>query len=267
MNVNRQGKIIAIYNPCERIRTGCSTTAIALATTLSWYGHRKTFLTSYCLNNQLCEYIKSDITILHTLDDLRVKGVEVKPSDQKMLESAINDKLTCIGNQILATNINTSDSNFLYQFIRNLRQENDFSIIDLGHIQEQTILDEADIIICLIPYDEDLVRTVKENNCYFTRTNTLIVFNNVYKQLLDEVKTFANSINLTKYMCLTGDVNIYYNTTISKSLYSYLVENIRSKDRYINDLLDLSYEVLKTCDMDLDMEMKESFLKKIFRTG
>ena len=265
--MNRQGKIIAIYNPCERIRIGCSTTAIALATTLSWYGHRKTFLTSYCMDNQLCEYIKTDIQISHTLDDLRIKGIDVKPQDQQMLESSINDKLTCIGNQVLAANINTNDSNFLYQFMKNLRQVNDFSIIDLGHVQESTILNEADLVICLVPYDEDLVKAMIQDNSYLKKENTIIVFNNVFKALVNEVNKFANSINLSKYMCLIGDVNIYYNTTISKSLYSYLVENIKEKDQYISELLDLTYEILKTCDTDLDMDMKKSFFKKIFKTG
>lgn len=261
-----QGTSITLWNPFVN-RTGCTTISIALGIALSWYGHKRTFLTNLAQDKKLEQYVGNDINIRYTLDELKARGEDISFEDMQILSTKINDKLNCIGNYLLSSNIESQDDFFIKNCMDIWKENYDFTLTDLSNKTNDTVIENTDILLILAPFDKKFLDKMHEDSIlssYMKQPNTIIVFNNVFSSLSKEVDKVANEYGIENYICISSDVNVFYYSTIEHSLYTYITDNFNKKDPFISSILDLAFEILKISDKTLDIK-NESFFSKLFK--
>jgi hypothetical protein len=260
------GKLIVIWNPIQA-ELGASSLSISLGTILTKYDFKRTLLMNYSHDLDMERYIEGDVDVAYSLDDLKVLR-SMTFDVLKMYVTSINDKLDILGGYKLPKDMVEGNKNYSLYCIEVALQKYDYVVVDISNRFRTKILDRADIIISLLPFDRFKLDKLTSSDVlpYVKKDNTICVFNKLPLGLEDELKILRN-YNIKEYLYLPVDSNIHFYSVIKPRLYSYLVDNIRSRDPYIEQVKELNHLVQGKTDPDLYNldESKSSKLSSILR--
>lgn len=255
-----KGKLVVVWNGVEH-PTGSTTVAVALATALSWTAFKKVLIMSINNTSDVSEYIKDDIVVKHSLDNLVFLGDSMTKHSIKMHSTSVNEKLDMIKGYQLDSAQNENSKVFEGNLIDKALEDYEYLVVDLSNNQDEEILKRADMVLTLLPFNNMLLETLSNDTGttrefmiateYINGDNAVCIFNNIPEQLTKELaKNIKNNkqVPIGKFNCLVSDPNILYYSCIKNSLYGYIVDNLKLKDTYIQNLLEIMTVVLENCD-------------------
>ena len=261
------GKIIVTYNG-GNLKSGSTTMAISLATGLSFWGNQKILLINHSLDTKMEQYMKN-VDFKYTLDYLNVFQGE-----EEHLFVNINTKMDAVGNFEIVENFSNKQIPLrIHGFLSKMKSKYDFVIVDTTKKHLKHYKEIVDLFLPVIELDrycmeEYLQKSSLVAPCDFydrNQENIICIINKMHLGLRNEkcVEDILKRYHLGTYRPVVSDANIFYQTHFG-CLYQYFIESVNKDDLYINDVLDICFELMKKFDTTLNMEPEKSrFGKKL----
>lgn len=254
------GKAIAIYNPILN-SVGSTTTSISLSGIFSWYALKKTLILDLTESADLEKHI--NISTKYTLDFLRSYDEKLDCEVIQMHSTSLNHKLDIIGGYTLDKSIIGDVKNFEILLIEEAKKKYDYVIVDLSNTYKDYILEKADYILPILPFDAIQLDRLEKREF---KGKEICIFSRIAEELEEEIQGIALQYKIDNYVWLPLDADIQYYSGISKNLYKYIEENINSRNTYMDQVKEINYEILKRDFPDAYEENTYSW-KDIFRMG
>lgn len=238
----KKGKLITVWNPVEH-KMGATTTAIGIATALSWMAYKKTLLTSIVPDGKLELYLSENAKLKYSLDHLKIFQDKVSLKEIQLHTTAINNKLDVIGGYRLDKDLVDNNENFTMTFIDEALKEYDYLVIDLSNKSSKKILEKSDLVLALVPFEiETLKELYKGEFREFIKEDKVIqIFNKLPLGLETELESVLTQYGVREYRFLPVNKYVHYTTAISYTFYDFLVENLnKTKQIYMEELGDLA---------------------------
>ncbi|HBY19500.1 MAG: hypothetical protein A2Y24_03615 [Clostridiales bacterium GWE2_32_10] len=254
--MNKQGRIIVVYGSCLH-GAGASTVAFSLGVVIQQVTSKKVLVVN--LDNEMScleRFIEGDIEIKHSLDNIKIYEENLKPEVIENHSDIINENLYLISK----SKKGKTSNEFVDKLIQSGKRKFDFIVIDAGNSPNEKLLQGADIKMHISEYNKlilsDVVNKVKNDD-------TIIVFNKFPLEYSSEM-TIANVVkkyNITNEIFIINyDVDMFTDACERRSLYSFIIKNIGSKNLFINNMLEIALHVASKCKVKLQTKYERKGL-------
>lgn len=231
------GQIISIRN--SSILAGSTTTSISLATGLSYWALKKILLINLTDNKDLEKYLKK-FDFKFSLDYIDTFHDDYNDK-YKIAVSSVSDKLDILGGFNDYGNIEIK-KNTLIQMLTAIKHNYDFIILDASNNQDETILDIVDKDIVM--FKPSILENV--NTDLNLSEKSIIIFNGIYDKMKPLIMEKCESyFPGCKMFLIDNDADVFYQTNLGFNLYEYLINNMKSTDIYVNDILEICFDLLE----------------------
>lgn len=249
------GKLIIIWNPIQS-NMGATTVSIGLASALAWFTLKDTLLTSISGDESLELYIKEDVKIKYTLDNLKIFQDGITSKDIKLHSTELCNKLDVIGGYKLDKGLIDSSQDFHIKFIEEALKEYEYLVLDISNTFSEEILERADLVFAMVPFDPRILERLYEGHLssWMLCDKVTSVFNKLPLGLEVELKSILNRYDVKNYAYLPVNKYIHYHSTISNNLYEFIRENLnKTKQIYVQELMQLYEETLQKTSQEFKL--------------
>ena len=80
-----------------------------------------------------------------------------------------------------------------------------------------------------------------------------------------EIKKIIDNLEIPNTYMVGMDSNVHFYSCIENSLYSYLVENMGTKDSYIDSILEVVTKILEESGIEYETVERKKTFKDLFR--
>lgn len=249
----KKGKLITVWNPIDA-KMGATTTAIGIATALSWWAYKKTLLTSIVPDGKLELYLSENVKLKYTLDHLKIFQDKVSLNEIQLHTTAINNKLDAIGGYHLDKDLVENNQNFTMTFIEETLKEYDYLVIDVSNKVSEKILEKSDLVLALVPFELVTLKALYKSEIggFMKQDKVIPIFNKLPLGLESEIEPILAECGIREYRFLPINKYVHYSAAISYTFYDFLVENLnKTKQIYMEELGDLTaYIMTKVGDIE-----------------
>lgn len=255
------GKLIAFWNP-HMSGAGSTTVAIATAHYLAWWGMKKTLLLNLSQDNMMEKYL-SDIPIHYSLDYLKILDGSLKQENLSMIATSVNSKLDVIKGYSITYNRENSSDKLLHQLLDLALETYDFVVVDLSNQFDERILNRADIVIVCSTLHKFRLEEMKEKGMVhdlLKRKEFILVLNQVLAEMKKDSDAIFDYVEAEEFFTIHASGSVFRETAFHGKFYTYLTKKADERgESFKNDVLDLTFEIMKQCDKELEMEKKTPF--------